>query len=136
MRAAGLLLIITGVVGYGTPEVVVTDGPEGALIAGLEGRPVLDGPGKGLKLGIRPEHIEISESGGLPAELVWSDYLGADTIITARVGSQSLLVRVPGRLGAAGGKKVNLVWAANRVHVFETASGHRVNGRQALAMAA
>jgi sn-glycerol 3-phosphate transport system ATP-binding protein len=123
----------------GTPPVNLldlTDGPEGALIAGLEGRPVLGGAGSGLKLGIRPEHIEISDSEGLPAELVWSDYLGADTIVTARVGTQSLLVRVPGRVGAADGKKVNLIWAPNRVHVFDAASGRRVNGRQALAIAA
>jgi sn-glycerol 3-phosphate transport system ATP-binding protein len=123
----------------GTPPVNLldlTDGPEGALIAGFEGRPVLGGGGDGLKLGIRPEHIEISDSGGLPAELVWSDYLGADTILTARVGTQLLLVRVPGRFGAADGKKVNLIWEPDRVHVFDAASGRRVNDRQALAMAA
>ena len=123
----------------GTPPVNLldlADGPEGAVIAGLGGRPVLGGPGEGLKLGIRPEHIEISASGGLPAELEWFDYLGADTIVTARAGKQSILVRVPGRFGAAEGKKVNLVWAPEKVHVFDAASGRRVNGRQALAMAA
>jgi sn-glycerol 3-phosphate transport system ATP-binding protein len=114
----------------------LTDGPDGAGISGLEGKPVLDGPGEGLKLGIRPEHIEIRDFGGLPAELVWSDYLGADTILTARVGSQSLLVRVPGRFDAARGMSANLVWAPENVHVFDAATRHRVSGRQALAMAA
>ena len=114
----------------------LSDGPDGARVAGLEGRPVLSGAGDGLKLGIRPEHVEICESGGLPAELVWSDYLGADTIVTARVGTQKLLVRVPGRFGAANGKKVNLIWEPSKVHVFDALSGRRVDGRQALAMAA
>ncbi len=123
----------------GTPSMNLldlTDGPDGAAISGLEGKPVLDGPGEGLKLGIRPEHIEIRDFGGLPAELIWSDYLGADTILTARVGSQSLLVRVPGRFDVARGVSVNLVWAPENVHVFDAATGRRASGRQALAMAA
>ena len=123
----------------GTPPVNLldlTDGQEGATIAGFEGRPVLNGAGNGLKLGIRPEHIEISDSDGLPAELVWSDYLGADTIVTARIGTQSLLVRVPGRAGVTDGKKVNLIWTPEKVHVFDAASGRRVNGFQALAITA
>ena len=123
----------------GTPSMNLldlTDGPDGAGISGLEGKPVLDGPGEGLKLGIRPEHIEIRDVGGLSAELVWSDYLGADTILTTRVGSQSLLVRVPGRYDVARGVTLNLAWAPENVHVFDAATGRRASGRQALAMAA
>jgi sn-glycerol 3-phosphate transport system ATP-binding protein len=123
----------------GTPPMNLldlADGPQGAVIAGSGQRPVLDGAGEGLKLGIRPEHIEISEAGGLAAELVWSDYLGADTIVTARLGSQSLMVRVPGRFGAARGTRANLVWAPGNVHVFDAASGRRVRDRQAVVMAA
>ena len=32
-----------------------------------------------MKVGIRPEHITISDSRGLPAELVGADYLGSET---------------------------------------------------------
>ena len=123
----------------GTPPMNLLDlanGPEGAVIAGFEGLPVLGGAGEGLKLGVRPEHIEIRDSGGLPAKLAWFDYLGADTIVTARVASQSILIRVPGRFSAAPGVSAHLVWAPENVHVFDVGTGRRVNGRQALAMAA
>ena len=56
----------------GTPPMNLldlADGPDGAVIAGSDGLPVLDGPGQGYRLGIRPEHIEIDERGGVPAEL-------------------------------------------------------------------
>jgi sn-glycerol 3-phosphate transport system ATP-binding protein len=124
----------------GTPAmnlVELADGPNGAVVAGAESKPVLDGPGEGLKIGIRPEHIELDqtgERGGLPAELVWSDYLGADTIVTARLGTQSLLVRVPGRFEAGRGAKAGLIWAPDNVHVFDAAGGRRVDGRRAVAM--
>ncbi len=123
----------------GTPPMNLldlADGPQGAVIVGSDARPVLDGTGEGLKLGIRPEHIEMSDAGGLAAELVWSDYLGADTIVTARIGTQTLMVRVPGRFGTARGTRANLVWAPEAVHVFETGSGRRVDDRRAIAMAA
>jgi len=80
----------------------LADGPQGAVIAGLEAPAVLDGPGTGLKLGVRPEDIGIADTGGLRAELVWSDYLGADTIVTARLGTQSVMVRAPGRVNLIG----------------------------------
>ncbi|MFQ5776091.1 MAG: ABC transporter ATP-binding protein [Kiloniellaceae bacterium] len=123
----------------GTPPMNLldlSDGAQGAVIAGSDSKAVLDGQGRGLKLGIRPEHIRIAEGGGLPAELVWSDYLGADTIVTAGLGTQSLMVRVSGRFGIRGGERANLVWAPEHVHVFDAATGRRVRGRQALAMAA
>ncbi|MEM7222017.1 MAG: ABC transporter ATP-binding protein [Pseudomonadota bacterium] len=123
----------------GTPPMNLldlADGPEGAVIAGSVGQTVLEGAGQGLRLGIRPEHIEIAEQGGLPAELVWSDYLGADTIVTARLGSQELLVRAPGRLSEITGRRVALRWAQDKVHIFDGATGKRLEGRQARAMAA
>ena len=78
----------------------------------------------------------MSDAGGLAAELVWSDYLGADTIVTARIGTQTLMVRVPGRFDTARGMRAGLVWAPEAVHVFEAGDGRRVDDRQAIAMAA
>ena len=123
----------------GTPAmnlVDLADGPEGAVVAGAGGGAVLAGPGEGLKLGVRPEHIVIAERGGLEAELVWRDYLGADTIVTARLGSQSVLIRLAGRFDGVGGRRVNLTWAPENVHVFDAATGRRVNDRQAVAVTA
>ncbi len=123
----------------GTPPMNILDlaeGPEGAVIAGSEGPAVLQGPGKGLKLGIRSEHIEIVERGGIPANLVWSDYLGADTVVTAEVGRQSILVRIPHRFKVGDGMRAGLSWRPEHVHVFDAASGRRISGCQPLSMAA
>ncbi len=119
----------------GTPPMnllELVDGPAGAAIAGGDGRAVLHGGGTGLKLGVRPEDIRLSETAGVPAYLVNAEYLGADTIVTARIAQQSLLVRVPGRVHVAAEQPVCLGWRSRDAHVFETGSGRRVEGREAV----
>ncbi len=122
----------------GTPPMNLldlADGAAGAAIPGGDGRAVLTGSGAGLKLGVRPEDIRMVASGGVPARLVNAEYLGADTIVTARIGAQQLLVRVPGRVRIAEEQAARLSWRAGDVHVFEAGSGGRVEGREALEMA-
>ena len=130
----------TFVAGFiGTPPmnlIELADGPEGAAIAGAETRCLLDGRGAGRALGIRPEHISIVGEGGVAAELVASDYLGADTIVTARIGRQSLLLRVAGRLDVPQPRPARLAWPAEQVHVFDLASGARIEGQRPRAIAA
>jgi sn-glycerol 3-phosphate transport system ATP-binding protein len=119
----------------GTPPMnllELVDGAAGAAIAGAEGSAVLQGGGAGLKLGVRPEDIRLSETAGAPAFLVNAEYLGADTIVTARIGEQSLLVRVAGRVRVAAEQPVYLGWRSRDAHVFETASGRRVEGLEAI----
>jgi sn-glycerol 3-phosphate transport system ATP-binding protein len=123
----------------GTPPMNLldlADGPDGAVFAGSDGGRVLEGRGQGFKLGLRPEHIELAESGGLPAELVATDYQGADTIVTARVGGQSLLVRVPGRVTIDGSRQANLKWRPEAVRVFDAATGRVADDRRPAASAA
>ena len=119
----------------GTPPMnllELADGPRGAAIAGSDGTAVLHGNGAGLKLGVRPEDIRLSQTAGVPARLVNAEYLGADTIVTARVGAQSLLVRVAGRVRVTEAQPVYLGWRSRDAHVFETRSGNRVDGREAI----
>ncbi len=121
----------------GTPPmnlVDLADGRDGAVIAGEAGTAVAEGAGEGHKLGIRPEHISLTDSGGIAVELLSSDYLGADSILTTRVGSQSLLVRVPGRVKVDAGRPARLNWRPEMVHLFDAATGRRHNGRRAVAL--
>ena len=123
----------------GTPAMNLLDlenGTNGAVVMGAYDCTVLEGPGEGLKLGIRPEHIEFSDDGGIHAELVSTDYLGADTIVTAMIGKQSLLVRVPGRFNLADRQPVRLRWPAAAAHVFDASSGVRATGPRPVAIAA
>jgi sn-glycerol 3-phosphate transport system ATP-binding protein len=107
----------------------LSNGPDGAVIAGANGASALSGAGAGLQLGIRPEDIELRDDGGIAAELVSADYLGADTIISARIGHQSLLVRVPGRVRIAGGERAALSWESGAVHLFDATSGRRAEAQ-------
>ncbi len=123
----------------GTPPMNLldlADGPAGAVIAGAAEASVLDRPGAGLRLGVRPEDIEVDGAEGLPADLLAADYLGADTILTARIGGQSLLVRVAGHYSISDGERALLRWPKDKVHLFDAESGRRVGGARSRASAA
>jgi sn-glycerol 3-phosphate transport system ATP-binding protein len=126
----------------GTPAmnlVALEDGPkQGAVIRGAPEAAVLTGRGAGRMLGIRPEHIRILEGeGGVPAVVTSAEYHGADTVITAQVGQESLLVRAPGQLALGAGAQVRLGWDPEEVHLFDARSGVReVDALQPAARAA
>jgi len=114
----------------GTPAmnlVALADGPQGAVIRGAPGTAVLLGRGAGRMLGLRPEHIELAAQGGVPGSVTSAEYHGADTVLTVRVGEESLLVRAPGRVGLGEGAAVRLGWSADAMHLFDAASGARVD---------
>ncbi|SDN02307.1 ABC transporter ATP-binding protein [Ensifer sp. YR511] len=110
----------------GTPPMNILElsaGPGGTVIAGGS-QPVTAAPPENLRLGIRPEHVRLVDAGE-PATVESSEYFGADTILTCRIGKQSLQVRVPGRPGIAEGAGVQLGWVPAATHFFEKTSGRR-----------
>ena len=112
----------------GTPpmnllETIVTD--NGVMIESGEQTPVLGPAPKPVTLGIRPEHISISDNQGVAAELLMSDYLGAETIVTAHIGRQEVLIRALGRVSVPRPVNARLHWRAEDVHVFDAATGER-----------
>ena len=100
-------------------------GPKGAVIRGTAAPAVVPGRGAGLTLGIRPEHIQLLDEGGVPGAVVSAEYHGADTVVTARVGEESLLVRAPGQVALITGAQVRLGWPPEAMHLFDTANGMR-----------
>jgi len=72
----------------------------------------------------------------VPAEVTSAEYHGADTIIAARVGQESVLARATGQLRLAAGVQVRLGWDPGSVHVFDAASGVRSDAGQSLPLAA
>ncbi len=75
-------------------------------------------------LGIRPEHIVLSGS-GQAATVEGSEYFGADTIVSCRVGTQKLMVRVQGNLRPRPETTVHLTWPEQATHVFDPGTGLR-----------
>ena len=121
----------------GTPPMnilntVITD--NGVVIESGNQTPVLANNTKSVMLGIRPEHVNISDSQGIPAELISGDYLGAETVITARIGGQEVLVRTAGRVRVTRPVAAHLSWSDRDVHVFDAKSGKRDDTIEALAV--
>ncbi len=123
----------------GTPGmnlVGLADGPGGAAVRGSQDA-LFAGRGAGLTLGVRPEHIWLADSGGVAGTVTSSEYHGADTILTVRVGEETLFMRTPGQLARAAGTQVRLAWKPESMHLFDTATGMRVEqGRQPVRLAA
>jgi len=93
-------------------------GHGGAVIAGTGGPAVASADCAGLTLGVRPEHIALGFQRGVPAAVAAIEYLGADSLVTCRMGAATLAVRVPGSVGFAQGDAVRLSWAPGAQHLF------------------
>ena len=72
----------------------------------------------GWQIGIRPENIQIA-SRGLQTEVRAVDYMGAETVLRLKLGSQNLMARVNGRAAAQPGETVNISWKVKDVHLFD-----------------
>ena len=120
----------------GTPAmnlVALADGAAGAVIRGADGAAVLPGRGAGRMLGLRPEHIRLLGEGGVPGAVSNAEYHGADTVLTVRVGEETLLVRTPGRVPLGENAGVRLGWEPEDMHLFDAASGTRQQSEMQLA---
>jgi len=81
--------------------------------------------GEGLLLGVRPENVRLGAE-GLAATVAATEYLGADTIATCRVGEQLVNARLAGGPYAQPGAPVKLSWNAEAQHLFDAHTGKRV----------
>ena len=102
----------------------------GAVVAGTEGPAVAPRECAGLMLGVRPEHIALSFERGARAEVVAIEYLGADSLVTCRLGAATVAVRVAGSVGLARGDATWLTWAAGAQHIFERTGERRATPLQ------
>ena len=114
----------------GTPPMNLlrlADAPDGGgAIAGTTGPSVVPRRGDGLVLGIRPEAIAISSTGAVEAEIVASEYLGADTVLACRAGDETFSLRAPGQLDHAPGARIRVDFPAAALHLFDAATGRRI----------
>lgn len=99
-------------------------GRGGAVIEGSEGPAVLDGVCAGGTLGIRPEHLALGHGNGLAVAVDDVEYLGGDTLVTCRVGHQTISVRAQGSVGLARGDGAWLTWAPGAQHYFDPDGHH------------
>jgi sn-glycerol 3-phosphate transport system ATP-binding protein len=99
-------------------------GRGGAVIAGTDGPAVLPAElGAGM-LGVRPEHVGLVHERGMRAVVEGVEYLGGDSLVACRIGSERVAVRAMGSVGLARGDVAWLDWAPSAQHYFD-ASGVR-----------
>lgn len=97
--------------------------------------PVTDGglpqyAGKAVKLGVRPEHLEIAKDGqnGLPLTVTLVEHLGADTLIHGHFGESEvdLTVRCSGTQQVQPGETLPVFTTQNHIHLFDPESTKRI----------
>jgi sn-glycerol 3-phosphate transport system ATP-binding protein len=105
------------------------DGPHGAVVAGTAGPALFAGPGRGRVLGVRPEDVAVesaSARGRLHVTVTAVEYLGAEALVTCRIGERSIVARSRGDAAPPVDAAVSLLWEASAGHLFDAASGARL----------
>ena len=118
---------------FGTPEEVYNR-PASVFVASFIGAPAMNllraAPGvpAGRILGVRPEDLYLSSAGGWPVHIDTLELLGAERLIHARLGEESLTLRVDAQAPVpAIGETTHIEVNPDRVHWFEASSGQRVD---------
>ena len=83
-------------------------------------------PADTLAVGVRAEAARLGSS-GVAARVAAVEYLGADTLIDARIGDEPFVVRQAGRPPVAAGEQVSIAWDAGATHWFDATSGQRID---------
>ncbi|WP_350094219.1 ABC transporter ATP-binding protein [Hoeflea sp.] len=91
----------------------------------LAGSPLLPGDvTDGHLVGLRPEDLFVTDSGP-EAELAGVEYLGADRLVSARLGATHFIMRMPAS-AAPPSARFALGWAAGCQSIFDAATGARL----------
>ena len=82
--------------------------------------------GRSVTLGIRPEHVHLAGDSGIPGRVELAEPLGNELLLHVSVGEHQLTARLPPGTPPGAGSGVTLEFDARRVHLFDGASGLRL----------
>jgi ABC-type sugar transport system ATPase subunit len=85
-------------------------------------------PGHELELGVRPEHVRL-DAGGRLARVTLVEPVGSEVYVHLEAGGCRLLARVPAEVRPAAGEHVCVSARREHVHLFDVATGGRVEWR-------
>jgi multiple sugar transport system ATP-binding protein len=105
----------------GKPSFVIDGGvslPLASAPAGSDGRPAI--------YGIRPEHLMLAGSDGLPAEISVLEPTGLETQVFAKVGAQKLVAVFRQRMTARPGEMLPMMPEVASAHLFDPETGARL----------
>ena len=124
MSMADKIVLMNGgkVEQIGNPEALYSQ-PSSPFVAQFIGTPPMNIVPRGDALvGIRPEHIEITEQ-GMAAKVIGCDYHGVDTIVLADISAadkpeQLIKIRSPGHVVLDPGEEISVQWDTEFEHNF------------------
>ncbi|MCB1340669.1 MAG: ABC transporter ATP-binding protein [Pseudooceanicola sp.] len=76
-----------------------------------------------MVLGVRPEHIHLSDAGAFRGEIVAAEYLGTTQIVTLKTAGGRLKARIPSGQVARTGESVALDFNPATITLFDSQSG-------------
>jgi sn-glycerol 3-phosphate transport system ATP-binding protein len=116
---------------FGTPEEVYHR-PASTFVASFIGSPPMNlfkevpGGRPGALLGIRPEHLELGDS-GWEVRVETVEMLGAERLIYGRIGAEPIILRVEeNRPAPAADQVIRVRPQEHRLHWFDAGSGQRL----------
>ncbi|MBU8545537.1 MULTISPECIES: ABC transporter ATP-binding protein [Roseomonadaceae] len=114
----------------GTPPMSLlrlTQGAQGAEVAGAPGFAVAPANAAGATLGIRPEEVTPTDGAGLPVRVMAAEFLGAETVLACAVGdgAEVMQARIPGHHALPAGTTLRLRLPP-ALHLFDATSGRRL----------
>ncbi|SNT14244.1 sn-glycerol 3-phosphate transport system ATP-binding protein [Noviherbaspirillum humi] len=77
-------------------------------------------------LGVRPEHLVLGDA-GLPMRVEMVEALGADLLVHAEAGGQSLVIRAPAHARVQAGENVRASFDASAMHWFDPQTSRRID---------
>ncbi|HIY65645.1 MAG TPA: sn-glycerol-3-phosphate ABC transporter ATP-binding protein UgpC [Candidatus Agrococcus pullicola] len=87
-------------------------------------------PKQTVTVGVRPEHLRVTDGEGIDVEIDLVEELGSDAFVYGRgdlPGEPLVVSRFEGQTPPAKGERIRLDAAAESVHVFDTETGKRIN---------
>jgi multiple sugar transport system ATP-binding protein len=82
-----------------------------------------------LALGVRPEHVRISDLGEMRGEVFSVEYMGTMQIVTINTKHGQLTARISSRQRVRVGETVGLTFDSERLVVFDAVSGSALKSR-------
>ncbi len=123
----------------GTPD-ELWHAPANRFVARFVGSPPMnlmpaDGPlkvatlpaGRELEIGVRPDVLRLVADGGVKAEVVLVEVVGADAVVHMRAGRHELVARVSAEGRPRAGETVRIEARPEDLHLFDAQSGKRVS---------
>ena len=78
-------------------------------------------------IGIRPDDIQISDSGSISSKANLVEYLGSDMIIYSSIGDQEFSCKLSSKIDVKAGDEFKFDIQPSLVHVFDNSSGKRLD---------